>query len=376
MQVMHVISNLDTGGAETSLYQLAINNSVDKQIVVSMQDDGAFGERLREQGIEVHTLNMQPGKLSWSGLVKLFKLIRNKRPAVIQTWMYHADLVAGLVARLALNNRVSWGVHHSNLDRAANSTALLFVVKLCAIFSWFVPRTIVSCSERSMQIHTAARYRGSKFTVVPNGYDLTRFVFNQESREAFRSGLNVKSECLLGMVGRWHPQKDHQNLIDAMALVNSRGAVQLRCVLVGRGVDESNPDLLRALENAGVRDQFLLLGETDDVPAVMSGIDIHILSSRGEAFPNVVAEAMACNTPCVVTDVGDAGLIVGDTGWCVPPESARELAAGIEDAARAAEQGAAWQARCESCRARIASDYEITQIVDKYRAVWRSIANL
>jgi len=148
----------------------------------------------------------------------------------------------------------------------------------------------------------------------------------------------------------------------------------VRCVLVGKGMTEENTELTTMLKQAGVSQYFVLLGETDDVPGIMSGIDLHVLSSRGEAFPNVVAEAMACQTPCVVTDVGDAALIVGDTGWVAEAESASALAEAIAKATLAFGQSTAWSQRQASCRSRIVDDYEIGQIVDKYRAVWDSIA--
>ena len=374
MLVMHIISNLRAGGAETSLFQLAKSNTDDRQIVVSMQDHGVFGQRLEAAGIEVCTLGMRPGGLTVSGIRKLFKLIRSKQPDVIQTWMYHADLVGGLVARVALNNRVCWGIHHSNLERKANPTALLAVVKCCAITSWFVPKKIISCSEKSMQVHQESMYRKGIFTVVPNGYDLQKFVFDQHARDTFRASINAESEIVLGMVGRWHPQKDHQNLIDAVAIYNSRASKTVRCVLVGDGLDESNSELMDALQASEIRDSFVLMGKTDDVPSVMSGIDLHVLSSRGEAFPNVVAEAMACQTPCVVTDVGDAALIVGETGWVAQAESAEALADQIANAIQATQQPADWQKRQAACRARIVDGYEIGHIVRQYQQVWRSIS--
>lgn len=375
MLVMHVISNLGSGGAETSLYHLVKNNSKDRQIVVSMRDHGVQGKLLEALGIEVHTLDMQPGRLTWSGLRKLYRLIRHERPDVIQSWMYHADLVGGLVARSALNSRVCWGIHHSNLDRAANSSALLAVVKCCALTSWFLPKKIISCSERSMQVHRDAGYKKNLFTVVPNGYDLERFRVDEHQRIQFRSSLGVGSDVLLGMVGRWHPQKDHANLINAVSLYNQQAQVPIKCVLVGEGMDDSNAELMEALQKADAVNDFILLGVTDNVPAVMNGIDVHVLSSRGEAFPNVVAEAMACQTPCVVTDVGDAALIVGETGWVVPAESANDLADGIANAVLAVESSAGWLQRCLECRERIVDGYQIDHIVERYRVIWREVTD-
>jgi len=372
MLVMHVISNLGSGGAEASLYQLVKNNDGDQQIIVSLQDDGVYGNRLRQQGASVYCLNMTPGRVSFGGLKALFSIIKNTQPDTIQTWMYHSDLVGGIIAWLSGHRNVFWGIHHSNLDRKANSRTLLWVVRACAALSWFVPKKIISCSIRSMEVHQEWHYRKSKFTVVPNGYDIQRFDANIEKRKLFRQNLEVADdEILFGMVGRWHPQKDHEVLIKALLEVNRETNRLVRCVLVGENMSAENKELISILNTQNAKHLFVLLGTTNDVPAVMNGIDIHVLSSQGEAFPNVVAESMACQTPCVVTDVGDAAIIVGKTGWVVPPQSPKALAAGIFAAMDAAKDTVKWNKRRLSCRARIVNEYEIKSVVDQYRKVWQ-----
>ena len=127
------------------------------------------------------------------------------------------------------------------------------------------------------------------------------------------------------MVARYNPQKDHVNLFEALAKLSNNGN-EYQCVLVGREVDNNNSILTAALIDKGITKYVKLLGASDDVPEIMSAIDIHVLSSSaGEAFPNVLAEAMASGTPCVATDVGDSSFIVGDTGWIIEPRNSQLL---------------------------------------------------
>lgn len=371
MLVMHVITHLGAGGAEASLFQLVKNNQCDRQVVVSLRGLGVYGDQLRAHGVAVYTLDMGRGRISISGFKSLFGLIRKVRPDVIQTWMYHSDLFAGVVARLAFNNSVCWGIHHSNLDRDANSVSLLWIVRACAALSWIVPKYIISCSVRSKEIHKKWFYRKSIFSVVPNGYDIEQFNANDDKRAEFRQSIGVEEEVLLGMVGRWHPQKDHANLIKAMVLVNDKSPNLVRCVLVGNDMDSKNKSLTALIAKENAANYFILLGTSDDVPAVMNGIDIHVLSSCGEAFPNVVAEAMACQTPCIVTNVGDAALIVNDKGWVVPPSSSKDLASAVLKAIDLAKDEKSWNQRCISCRDRIVDKYEIGRVVEQYREVWK-----
>jgi glycosyltransferase involved in cell wall biosynthesis len=175
---------------------------------------------------------------------------------------------------------------------------------------------------------------------------------------------------LLGMVGRFDPQKDHENLLRALDQLKQAGTL-FRCVLVGRGLDATNDQLTAWLEQYGFQDDVLLLGQRSDVPAVMSALDLHVLSSAyGEAFPNVLAEAMACGTPCVTTDVGDAAAIVGDTGWVAPPADTARLAEAIEAALAVRDDSSVWQARREAARTRVAERFSLEKMVAAYHAVW------
>ncbi len=374
MRVVHIISNLNLGGAETTLFQLVVHNHQDHSIVVSLQDDGVYGERLRQAGVDVVSLGMPKGRVNFAGAKELFLLLRKTNPDAIQTWMYHSDLFGGMVARLAGKNRVCWGIHHSNLNKDANSSVLLFLVKLCAVMSRVIPKRIISCSNKSTQVHRAKGYADSKFRTVSNGYDLSQFTFNEQSRISNRQRWSIDGEVLLGMVGRWDPQKDHQNLIQAISLLNANVTGQpTRCVLVGKGMSIDNHELMQLLDQYDAQRFFILDGLSNEVAGIMSAIDIHILSSKGEAFPNVVAEAMACKTPCVVTDVGDAKEIVAQTGWVAEPENPDSLSKAIGLAVQAAGTRESWQKRREQCVSRIEQHYEISMIVEQYREVWTQL---
>ncbi|OBS31907.1 glycosyl transferase family 1 [Tepidimonas fonticaldi] len=369
MRVLHVITSLSDGGAEAVLYRLISHDPQDEHHVVSLTGLGKYGPLLADAGVTVTVLDMPRGRLTWAGVRGLWHAVRQARPDVIQTWMYHADLLGGVVGRLA-GVPVVWGIHHTTLEPGRSSRATMWVARACAGLSRRVPARIVACAEAAVRVHAVLGYDAARMVVIPNGYDLTRFRPDAQARLRQRAAWGMPEGVpLIGMVARFDPQKDHANLLAALGALRQRG-VAFRAVLIGTGVDEGNAQLGAGLAAQGLDDWVRLLGPMTDIPAVMNALDVHVLSSSAEAFPNVLAEAMACATPCVTTDVGDAAQIVGQTGWVVPPRDPAALAAAIEAALAAWADRAAWARRQADCRARIEQQFAVSAMVQRYRTVW------
>ena len=166
--------------------------------------------------------------------------------------------------------------------------------------------------------------------------------------------------------------KDLGNLIKSFTLLN-QNLKNVNAVLVGSNIDNNNKELVNLLDKYRLSQNVHLVGERKDIPKFMNSIDLFALcSSYGEAFPNVLNEAMACGTPCVTTDVGDAALIVGDTGWVVPPNNANALANAINSAIEEKQSNhASWIQRETACRHRIMNNFSLEVMTKKYFQVWR-----
>ncbi|MGS1110002.1 glycosyltransferase family 4 protein [Achromobacter anxifer] len=378
LRVLHVITGLGQGGAESVLFRLATYPGADvEHVVVSLTDEGLYGERLRAAGVAVHALGMKRGRVSLGGFMALRSLIAAVRPDAVQTWMYHADLIGGLAARLAGVRAIAWGIRNSgeHLERSSRSARL--VLRACALLSGRVPKAIVCAAQKSAERHADKGYDRERMVVIANGYDLSRFAPNDEARQRVRAQWGLPQDVpAIGCVARWDPLKDHANLLRAVAaLVRDGRDAGLRCVLIGRGMDTANAELAALIDRLGLRDRLVLAGPSDDVPAAMNGLDLHVLSSCAEGFPNVVAEAMACGVYCVVTDVGDAAYIVGDAGVVVPPEQSEALARGIETAL--CEVASRGRARAgEAGRTRVLENFDLARMVQSYVAVWRRISGV
>jgi glycosyltransferase involved in cell wall biosynthesis len=376
MKILHIITGLGRGGAEAVLFRLVTAAAANvEHAVVSLTGQGVYGPQLIEHGVAVHTLQLPRGKLRLRGLLQLWRLIKAIEPDAIQTWMYHADLVGGAMGRLAGVPAVYWSIHNSTLNRETSSRHTRFTARLCAWASGWLPAKITCCSERAARVHEALGYRPGKIAVVPYGYDLTHFSPQPEARERLRREWGIGPQMpLLGMAARWDPQKDHANLFSSLALLAANGR-DFRCVLAGSGMERTNPGLMQMISAKGLEDRVRLLGPRDDVPEVMNALDLHVLSSSyGEAFPNVVAEAMACGTPCAVTDVGDSAMMVDSTGWVAPPRDAAALARCIEQALDII-QTPQRVALSQACRQRIVERFGLEKMVATYKEIWSSGQN-
>jgi glycosyltransferase involved in cell wall biosynthesis len=374
-RVMHVITTLTTGGAEVMLLRLLsrMDRNVFEAEVVCLASPGRVGEQIRALGIPVHSLEMNPGRPDPRVVLRLARLIRARRPEIVQTWMYHADLIGGVAARLAGRSEVVWGIHNSTLPRTTKRSTRLVVAALSRL-SHRVPRRIVACAAVAREVHRKLGYDDARMVTIPNGFDMESYRPDPAARRSVREELGLAvGTRLIGLVARFHPQKDHRNFVRAAGELH-KAMPGVHFVLCGDGVDAANLELAGWIREAGVVERVHPLGPRDDTPRIMASLDLLCSSSSfGEAFPLVVGEAMASGVPCVVTDIGDSALLVGDTGAVVPPRDPVALASAWRDLlGLGATARASLGARA---RERIASRYSLEEITRRYEDLYRTLLN-
>jgi glycosyltransferase involved in cell wall biosynthesis len=367
MKVVHVVTGLRTGGAEIMLLRLLeqLRHTDLDPYVIGLTDQGEVSDQIQALGVPLEELGGRRGVPDPSAVWKIARTLRRVRPDVVQTWMYHSDLIGGLAARAAGSPPVAWGLHHSNLSPQFNKRSTLLTARTCARLSRQLPAAIVCCAESTRKLHAAFGYDGEKMVVIPNGFDLDVFRPEPAARAAVRRELGLPDAArLVGILARFHPQKDHQTFVTAAGIVRA-ARDDVHFVLCGQGSTWQNAELVAWIDAAGIRDRAHLLGRRRDVPAIQASLDVACLSSQGgEALPLTIGEAMACAVPCVVTDVGDAPLLVGETGRVVPPRDPAELAAACLSllSLSAAEHGRLGAA----ARRRIAERYSLPVIARRY----------
>lgn len=374
-KVCHVINGLGDGGAEGVLHRLCLHSTDVKHVVISLSGEGKYGASLRASGVEVYSLGMRSGDFSVLSFFSIVRILRVIRPDVVQTWMYHSDVLGGVAAKLAGVSRVMWCVRHSVLDAKSLRVSARLISYIHRWLSFSIPSKIIFCARKALEMHAAMGYERAKLIVIQNGIDMSRFLVDGLAREKVRSEFGIsRNVFLIGMVARFDLYKDHRTLFKALAILSKNG-VEFRCLLVGTGMSADNDILVSCAAEFGLNNCLIFAGQRTDIPSLMNAMDLHVLSSVSEGFPNVLAESMACGTPCISTDVGDAGEILGDSGMLVPPSDAEAFAAAITQAkgilCPPSSAKMEWAAKC---RDRIQKNFSLDIMIRDFQRAWNETA--
>jgi len=350
------------------LTRLAAGGDRDRfaSLVVSMTAGGAMAGILTHAGIRVETLAMPRGRLDPRGIVRLLRILHTWRPHLVQTWLYHADLL-GLCARLLGHApHLLWNIR---CTESVGSTGPRRVLSSCSA----LPDGVIVNSFAGQQFHQQRLgYRPKRWEYIPNGFDTHELRPDEEARRKLRGELGIaETATVIGMAARHHPMKDHANFLIAAARLSERRP-DVVFVLAGSGITPDNRAIAAAIDGHGLTRHMRLLGERTDISAVYPAFDIATLSSAfGEGCPNALGEAMACGVPCVATDSGDSAQLLGDTGLVVPRRDSAALSAAWERfAAMPPEERRGYGRRA---RERIVRDYGIDVIIRRYEALYTEI---
>lgn len=363
MNIVFLIRTLTFGGAERQLVALArgLHQRGHRVRVVVFYAGGPLEPEVTAAGIPV----LNAGKLGrWdllSFVWRLTRILRNERPDIVHGYLGASNLLA-LALRLAHRGRVVWGIRATDIKISPDDWLGRFEVKLAERTSRFA-NLIITNSYSGKRDVVARGFPPAKTIVIPNGIDVDRFQFDPGGRVSVRAELGLgEGDVLIGRVGRIYPQKDYPTFLRAAALIaESRPRVKFLCA--GSGAPALESELKALSARLGLENRVIWSSARPDMPAVYSAMDLSVSSSAfGEGTPNVVAEAMACGVPCVVTDAGDSAMVTGDPGAVVPPGNPRALA----DAALALlDRIEAGSIDRTALRARIVSSLSLECLIDR-----------
>ena len=340
--------------------------------VISLTDIGLIGDKIQKLGIPVHAMNLRSGVGAFLGINSIAQKIREIHPDIVQTWMYHSDLIGGIASKIVGVKELVWNIRNSNLDKLTSKRGTIFVMKLSACLSRYLPSKIACCSKVAQDIHVAQGYVKEKFLLIPNGFDLNAYKPDPNAKKSVCEELELPAGSrLIGLVGRYDPQKDHATFIKAASELHKSDPT-VYFILCGDRIDEKNQALLSQINITTCSSHFRLLGKRLDTPRLNAAFDIATSSScYGEAFPNILGEAMACGTPCVATNVGDSALIIGETGRVVPHSDPSRLSNAWKEILSLKQ--ADYRLLSQQARRRVETHFELGETTCTYERMYVSL---
>ncbi|RFU67144.1 glycosyltransferase [Peribacillus saganii] len=337
--------------------------------VISMLHKGVYGDKIeKDLSIPVYTLNIKKQKNILSKIYQCMKMCSDTD--IIQGWMYHANLLSFLIGKL-LKKKIIWGLHHSNLSRDKNKLTTIFIAKQCGNLSKFVDR-VISCGDIVKEVHLKIGYAKFNNIVIPNGFNTSQFSPANKSEKVKREFRIANNKKVILHVARWDPLKDYENLIKSIGMLKGMRN-DFEVLLVGMDINYRNTELVNLIKQNDVEDIVHLLGRRDDIPILMASADFFVLSSAGEGFPNVIGEAMASGTFCLVTDTGDCASMVGKYGRVVPTQDSEAFANALNQLL--SMDVYQYNVEVLGARDRVIKNYDILNVVKKYEELYNNLVD-
>ena len=318
-KILHVISSLQTGGAEGMLTSLLLHSKGGQEHiqVAVLYPGGANLEKLLEAGYTVLSLGTKRIIYTPISLLRLIRIIRLEQPDIIHSWLYHADLISTLALYLSgrrIKTKLIWGIRCSDMNLSNYSPFLRLSVWLCRLLST-LPDMVTANSRAGRDFHIEMGYKPKRIELFENSYDLSLFTRSQKARKKIRQQLDIPEDAIVVIaVGRNDPMKSWPTFIEAFS-----ASGEIFGIVAGSGTLDL-PDL----------PNLRRLGRRNDVPDLLAASDIFVSSSAfGEGFSNAIAEAMASGLPVIATDVGDSAYIVQEGGIIVSPMNPGQISSAI-----------------------------------------------
>jgi len=365
-----LITSLDTGGAERSLVNLvtAMNRDEFENEVITLLKPGPMAQTLAQAGIPVTSMEIGRHKPNPAAVLALIRHLRMKRPAILQTWLYHADFFGSVTALFAKPDHLVWNVRSSQIGDPSIRRSTRYLARFLGMLSRR-PDAIIVNSRDGQRDHERIGYRPKRWVNIANGVDLERFRPRRDERATLRTRLGIPADAtVIGLVARYHPMKDIDTFLRAASRFQQEHE-NAKFVLCGDGLDAGNSTLAKLVRALDLDRNIVLHGPRSDIELIYPVFDLLTLCSiAGEGFPNVLCEAMACDVPCVATDIGDSAEIIDDCGLIVPKGDHGALAR-------------AWhvllakhpQPGTETPRSRIAARYSLEKMCAHYESFYRSL---
>ena len=379
MKILHIINSLKKGGAEGNLYRLCKlqKNEYKKKIdiiIVTLIDDGFYEAELKRNGIKVFSLGLDRKNKYFYFIKKILKLrqyIKKENPDIIQSWMYHSNLVT-LFFPKKFYDKIFWNIRHSELNVQISKKKTIIVSIICGLFSKVVPKKIIYCSEKSIKFHEKRHfYCKNKTTLINNGYSDKTYYPSKNLSSNFRKRNKInKSDIILGYAGRYAKQKNIPSLLFAFSKI-IRNYNNVYLYMVGNNINPWNKELTTFIFDLKIKDKVFFLKEQKNLLEFYNGIDLLLLTSHSESFPNVVAEAMLCSTPVLSSNAGCSEKIIKDCGFIIMKNDYLTIMNGLKKSIDIFKnKKKRWKSLKRNSRLQIKNNFSIEKMANAYLKNW------
>lgn len=367
LEILFICNSLDLGGAEKIMYEVVKNFKSYKIEIICLTQRGYYSKLIENEEIKVSYCNLKKNVFDIFKIIKLYKIILIKKPKIIHSFLYHSDLFASILGKLAFTKIIIWSVHHDCIS-SDNTILRNIQVKFLSIISNFIPNKIIYCSKESLRNHEKYGYSKRKSILIENGICLNKFKPRIKNYHKIRKLLNIKrSTFLIGHIARYHPIKGHKILLSSLKLVKEKNK-NFKCIMIGKNVDKKNISLNNQIKENNLEEWIILYGETKYSQKLMNSFDLNIISSISESSSLVVMETMASGIPNLATNVGPLKKTIGATGWIAKKESTKDLAEKINFIIKNKSQ---IKEKSFLARKRIMSKYSQKRMLKAYKLIYK-----
>ena len=329
LKIIFITTSLGLGGAEKILYEILKEFKQSEILVISLGDKDFFSSNLYKLGIKVEYLNL---KNNLSLIYKIFKLInilRKFRPKIIHTWLYKANIIGGIAAKLSGNKFIYWSIHHDLENEQKSFLRFLFML-ISAVASQIIPKKIIFCSKSSAINHINFGFNSKRSIVINNGIDINKFKKDPSIYKEYRKNkFNLKNDTfLIGSIGRYHPIKDQKTLLKALLILKEKN-INFKCILAGENLNKKNKYLYKQICELKLNNNIFLMGKIKNIKNILCSLDLLVISSLSECSPIVLLEAISSDLLCISTNVGGIKNIIQNKNLLFKKRDHEELAKKI-----------------------------------------------
>ncbi len=368
IKIIHIITTLGLGGAEKVLFNILKNNN-DKNFehhVICLNSGGYVTNEVKKLKIKVHFLKLN--KKFFKGIINGFlilKKFKNKENIIIQTWLPHSDLIGGLICKICGYKKIIWNIRISNFSKNSFKFRTLVIVLINSFLSYFIPTKIISCSVAGINAHKRFGYNKKIFYLIHNGFEKIKIK---------NRSLKFSKNFTIGMFSRYHKVKNHEYLFKALSILNKK-KLKFKLLLLGPNINLKNKELIHNLKQNNIIKNTIFINKKKifDVNKYFSYIDLYILCSKTEGFPNILGEAIINGVKVLSTDVGDAKLMLSSKSEIIPKDNLEKFSRKIEKLIKLHEFKEKSYNNSKKYSSIFYKKFSQSKMLNKYQKIWKTI---